>query len=74
VTITVPARNAAITRARHAMRHLEQHPATTLAQLGAGRDQLNIASNNHDERAVNDAVHALERIVCTVYRGHPDCR
>lgn len=64
-------RAEAIVRAKKALAHLEQHPDTRQEQLGAARDQLNIAHNFNDRHAVLDAVYAIESIVLTVYGGIP---
>jgi hypothetical protein len=69
--MTVKERNVASTRAKQALAHLEAHPDTTLAQLGAARDQLNIAHNSSSRWEVEDAVFALESIVLNVYGEIP---
>ena len=76
---TSPARDRAEigARARHAFAHIEEPTAparATLGQLGAARDQLNIAQNVHHPAAVREAVYALETIVLAVHQGRPaDC-
>ncbi|GGO94103.1 hypothetical protein GCM10011584_34370 [Nocardioides phosphati] len=69
--MTVKERLAAITRGKQALAHLEEHPDTTRAQLGAARDQLNIAHNSSSRWEVEDAVFALESIVLNVYGEIP---
>ena len=68
--VTVKERAHAVRRAQDALKALEQHKATTVPQLGAARDQLNIANNSNDRRAVLDAAYAIESLVLKV-TGRP---
>lgn len=69
--ISVQDRVAAINRGKAALRHLEQHPATSRGRLGAARDQLNIVANWRDTGPVWNAVQALESSVLEVYGEAP---
>lgn len=61
--MTVVEHVTAINRARKAFARLEQHPATTRAQLGAGRDLVNRIHNLDDTEQVQTWLHDLEVIV-----------
>lgn len=63
--ISVKGRAEALIRARHALDHIEQSTARR-GQVGAARDQFNIAHNFNDPHAVWDAVYALECLVTDV--------
>jgi hypothetical protein len=69
--MSIKERHQAIARAKQALAHLEAHPDTTRGQLGAARDQLNIAHNSSSRWEVEDAVFALESIVLNVYGEIP---
>jgi hypothetical protein len=69
--MSVKDRAAAITRAKQAIEHLEQHPGTSRGRLGAARDQLNIVYTWPTTEAVWDAVQALEASVVEVYGEIP---
>ncbi|TWH04748.1 hypothetical protein L615_001000000810 [Nocardioides sp. J9] len=70
--ISVKERGRAVARAQQALRHLEQHTATTVPQLGAARDRLNLTRNCRDPKPALDAVYALEALVVEVYGGLPN--
>jgi len=72
MSMSIRDRGEAIARAENALRHLEQHPATTVDQLGQARWQLNNAYNSTAAAFVYDAVEATELIVLEVYGGIPD--
>lgn len=72
MSMSVQDRDNAIARAQKALRHLEQHPQTTVDQLGQARWQLNNAYNANSAEFVYDAVHAAEQIVLDVYGAPPN--
>ena len=71
MAMSIKERGEAIARATAALRHLEQHPATTVDQLGQARWQLNNAYNSAAAEFVYDAVEATELIVLEVYGAIP---